>query len=82
MACCTYFIAIICIIVGYGYRKFVKLTENLPRPNFSLTEYWGKGKVADYKEDTTIKPFKVEYSKEVNKFKIKSTKGVGKMALI
>lgn len=31
-----------------------------------LNEYWGRGDVKNYKEDTTIKPFKISYSAEVS----------------
>jgi len=31
-----------------------------------LNEYWGRGDVKNYKEDTAIKPFKISYSAEVS----------------
>lgn len=34
--------------------------------NLDLNEYWGKGSAKAYKEDKTIKPFKISYSPEVS----------------
>jgi hypothetical protein len=31
-----------------------------------LNEYWGRGDAKNYKEDKTIKPFKISYSAEVS----------------
>jgi len=31
-----------------------------------LNEYWGRGDARNYKEDKTIKPFKISYSAEVS----------------
>jgi hypothetical protein len=31
-----------------------------------LNEFWGKGNAKSYKEDKTIKPFKISYSPEVS----------------
>lgn len=32
-----------------------------------LKEYWGRGDIKNYKEDKTIKPFKISYSAEVGR---------------
>lgn len=54
-----------CLLVALLYQQYVKLSKNLPRPDFDLAEYWGKGDKKDYQEDRSIRPFKVSYSSEV-----------------
>lgn len=43
-----------------------KLCSNLNIHVFDLKEFWGKGDVANYKEDSSIKPFKVSFGDEVS----------------
>lgn len=59
------FFGAICLIAAYCYQSYQKLTKNLPRPEFDLEEFWGKGDVKSYKEDKSIKPFKLSFSDEV-----------------
>lgn len=65
MECYKIVIGILCVIVGVGYRIYVKISKNLPKPTFDLKEFWGKGDVKNYKEDDSIKPFTISYSNEV-----------------
>lgn len=67
MECYKIVIGIICVIFAICYRLYVRISKHLPRPTFDLKEYWGKGEVKDYKEDISIKPFKISYSDEVKK---------------
>lgn len=47
-------------------KNFYDMTRPLPIPDLDLKRYWGPGSAANYKEDTTIKPFKISYTKEVS----------------
>lgn len=61
----------ISLIAAFFYQKYQSLSRNLPKPDFDLQEFWGKGDFKDYKEDISIKPFKVAYSNEVTSTKLK-----------
>lgn len=65
MECWKIVLGVVCLIIAFCYQKYLKLSKNLPIPNFSLKEFWGKGDVANYKEDTAVKPFKVSFGDEV-----------------
>ena len=56
---------------GYNiaYLPILYLSIHNARYLSDLNEYWGRGDVKNYKEDTTIKPFKISYSAEVSKRK-------------
>ena len=58
-------IGVLCLFVAFAYQTYLKLSKNLPKPSFDLKEYFGKGNAANYKEDPSIKTFKVDYSNEV-----------------
>lgn len=60
------FLGALCLIAAICYQKYKKLTKNLPKPTFDLKEFWGKGDVKNYKEESSVKPFKVAYGDEVN----------------
>lgn len=60
-------IIIITLLFAYGFKAFRDLTKPLDAPKIDLNEYWGPGEKNLYKEDTTIKPFKVTYPNEVIK---------------
>lgn len=53
------------LIAAFCYQQYQKLSKNLPKPEFDLKQFWGKGDVAAYKEDAAVKPFKVSYGDEV-----------------
>lgn len=58
-------LGLLCLFVAFCYQAYQNLSKNLPKPTFNSKEYWGKGKADGYKEDTSIKPFKVDYSEKV-----------------
>ena len=60
------FLGFLFLIAAYCYQSYQRLSKNLPKPDFDLNEFWGKGDVKEYKEDASIKPFKISFSKEVN----------------
>lgn len=63
------FVALLSILIGYGYHKFDELTRPLPLPTFDTNKYWGPGDASKYKEDKSIKPFKIDIDPKVsNKF--------------
>lgn len=47
-------------------KNLREMTAGIPVPNLDERRYWGPGSAANYKEDTTIKPFKISYSNEVS----------------
>lgn len=59
-------IGIFFILLALCYQAYQKLTKNLPRPNYDLKQFWGKGEVENYKEDSSIRPFKISFGDEVN----------------
>jgi len=59
------FLGAVCLIAALCYQKYQKLSKNLPKPDFDWKEFWGKGDIANYKEDSSVKPFKVSYGDEV-----------------
>jgi juvenile hormone epoxide hydrolase len=59
-------IGILLLIIAFFYQTYQKLSKNLPKPDYDLKQFWGKGDVKNYKEDLTIKPFKVLYGDEVS----------------
>lgn len=54
------------LIIAFFYQTYQKLSKNLPRPDYDLKQFWGKGDVKNYKEDPAIKPFKISYDDEVS----------------
>lgn len=58
-------LGLLCLFAAFCYQAYQNLSKNLPKPTFDLKEYWGKGKADGYKEDLSIKPFKVDYSAKV-----------------
>lgn len=58
-------LGVLFLIIAFCYQQYQKLSKNLPKPSYDLKEYWGKGDIKNYKEDSAIKPFKVSYSSEV-----------------
>lgn len=59
------FLGAVCLIAALCYQKYQKLSKNLPIPDFDWKEFWGKGDVTNYKEDSSVKTFKVSYGDEV-----------------
>lgn len=53
------------LLVAVVYKQYRDATAPLPVPKIDLQQYWGPGDAKQYKEDTTIKPFKVVYPPEV-----------------
>ena len=58
-------VVVLSILIGIGYQKFDELTRPLPLPSFNSNKYWGPGDAAKYKEDKTIKPFKIDIDSQV-----------------
>jgi len=58
-------LGLLCLFAAFCYQAYQSLSKNLPKPTFDSTEYWGKGKVDGYKEDSSIRSFKVDYSDKV-----------------
>lgn len=53
-------------VVAAFYMYYRHLTVPLPVPPVEqLEQYWGPGHLKNYKEDKTIRPFKINYSAEV-----------------
>jgi juvenile hormone epoxide hydrolase len=66
------FFGIVFLVVAFCYQQYRKISKNLPRPDFDLNEYWGKGDVKNYKEKSEILPFKISYSAEVKFYLFKN----------
>ncbi|XP_059225611.1 juvenile hormone epoxide hydrolase 1 [Stomoxys calcitrans] len=56
------FAALAAALIGFGY---LKLTRPVPLPSINKNKYWGPGDSSNYKEDKTIKPFKLKVNREV-----------------
>lgn len=60
------FIVIASLFLAVTYKHYRDLTSPLPIPALEkFNQYWGPGDAKLYKEDTSIKPFKVSYSAAV-----------------
>jgi hypothetical protein len=57
----------VCLLAAVCYQAYQKLSKNLPRPDYDLKEYWGKGDVKDYVEYTQIIKSKLKFEDEVRK---------------
>lgn len=53
------------LLLAAGFKQYKDATKPVPVPPLDLKEYWGPGDVKQYKEDTTVKPFKISYPPEV-----------------
>ncbi|KAJ6643510.1 Juvenile hormone epoxide hydrolase 2 [Pseudolycoriella hygida] len=62
MGLCTQ-ITLLAVAVAAGliYMKFQSISSPLPPPKFDDNAYWGPGKEAEYKEDKSVQPFKIDY---------------------
>uniref|UniRef100_A0A182S814 Epoxide hydrolase N-terminal domain-containing protein n=1 Tax=Anopheles maculatus TaxID=74869 RepID=A0A182S814_9DIPT len=47
------------------FKQYREMVAPKPVPELNLKRYWGPGDVKQYKEDTSIKPFKVSYDAPV-----------------
>uniref|UniRef100_A0A182QWG9 Epoxide hydrolase n=1 Tax=Anopheles farauti TaxID=69004 RepID=A0A182QWG9_9DIPT len=56
---------IVSLISAVVFKQYCELTAPLPVPELNLKQYWGPGDVKQYKEDATIKPFKVSYGEPI-----------------
>lgn len=66
MKLCTQItLVVFAIAIGVGYMKYKSVTSPLPIPKFDANAYWGPGKKESYKEDKSIKPFKIDYPEKV-----------------
>jgi len=61
------FYSALALAIAFSYQTYRDISKPYPIPELDLNEYWGRGDVKNYKEDTTIKPFKISYSAEVIK---------------
>lgn len=65
MKLCTQIIlALFAIVAGLVYLKYKNISSPLPPPKFDVNAYWGPGKKESYKEDKSVKPFKISYPEE------------------
>ncbi|XP_052865137.1 juvenile hormone epoxide hydrolase 2-like isoform X1 [Anopheles cruzii] len=53
------------LVVAVSFKQFRDLTAPQPIPELNLKQYWGPGDAKQYREDASIKPFKVSYGTEV-----------------
>lgn len=60
------FVGFLFLFGAYCYQYYVKISKNLPIPDFDIAEYWGKGESTSNKDDTAIKPFKLSFGDEVS----------------
>lgn len=65
MECSKILFGLFFLFLAFCYQQYQKISKNLPKPDFDLKEFWGKGDVKAYKEDSAIKPFTIAYSDEV-----------------
>jgi len=67
MKCTQITLVIFAVIVGLIYFKYKNLSTPLPPPKFDVNAYWGAGRKDSYKEDKTIKTYKIDYTaKDIN----------------
>ncbi|XP_061387768.1 juvenile hormone epoxide hydrolase 2 [Musca vetustissima] len=59
------FVALLAVLLGFGYLKFDEVTRPLPLPKFDTNKYWGPGDASKYKEDKTVKPFTIKVEPEI-----------------
>ena len=57
--------SIITIGIAFSFQYYRDLTKPLKRSDIDDKFYWGPGDQKLYKEDKSIKPFKIDYSDEV-----------------
>lgn len=65
MKCTQITLVVFAVIIGLIYVKYNNLSSPLPPPKFNENEYWGPGKKESYREDKTVKAFKINYSDKV-----------------
>jgi juvenile hormone epoxide hydrolase len=53
------------LLTAFLYQQYRQASRPLEAPTFDAKQYWGPGDAALYKEDATIKPFKVSYGEQV-----------------
>ncbi|XP_058818173.1 juvenile hormone epoxide hydrolase 1-like isoform X2 [Topomyia yanbarensis] len=57
------FFVVLLLMVAVGYKQYQNLTVLAPPPTVKeLDQYWGPGDGKLYKEDPSIKPFKIAYT--------------------
>ena len=66
MKCLAIGVLLIAVLIGFGYYQFNELTRPLPVPQLKMNRYWGPGDESKYKEDPSIKPFKLKVDEEVS----------------
>uniref|UniRef100_A0A182P364 Epoxide hydrolase N-terminal domain-containing protein n=1 Tax=Anopheles epiroticus TaxID=199890 RepID=A0A182P364_9DIPT len=59
------FFVTISLVTAIIFKQYRTLIAPMPVPELNLKQYWGPGDVKQYKEDTSIKPFKVSYEPAV-----------------
>lgn len=55
----------ITLAIAFGFQAYRDMSKSLEKPDLDVNEYWGPGDVKGYKEDKTIRSFKVDYTDEV-----------------
>ncbi|XP_055376707.1 juvenile hormone epoxide hydrolase 2-like [Condylostylus longicornis] len=58
-------LVVIGIIAALCHRFYINYFSSVDLPNFNYNEYWGKGDENFYKEDTSIKQFKIVFEDKV-----------------
>ncbi|CAO1411548.1 unnamed protein product [Diamesa hyperborea] len=55
----------ITLAIAFGFQAYRDMSKSMEKPDLDVNEYWGPGDVKGYKEDKTIRAFKVDYTDEV-----------------
>jgi juvenile hormone epoxide hydrolase len=58
-------VVIVAVVVFTVAKFYYEISKPYPKPEVNLQQYWGPGDGQGYKEDQTIKPFKISYSQRV-----------------
>lgn len=53
------------LLTAVLFKQYKELSAPMPVPELNLKRYWGPGDEKQYKEDVSIKPFKIDYGPEV-----------------
>ncbi|XP_058124659.1 juvenile hormone epoxide hydrolase 1-like [Anopheles ziemanni] len=53
------------LLTAIVYKQYREMSAPFPVPELNLKRYWGPGDEKQYKEDVSIKPFKIDYGPEV-----------------
>lgn len=57
----------ITLAIAFGFQAYRDMSKSMEKPDLDVNEYWGPGDGKGYKEDKTIRTFKVDYTDEVRR---------------